>query len=138
MARLNKWDKAKSAPVRVLYPPINMRLLAARLFLWSKSTFIQCQTSKIIPKRRNSVARRVRKFRSLRNDSAWRHPLSEIKAGCWISASLSRPIGGISNLRRHPMTAQVKKHDAAAIYTAFVAILLIAILLALWGEFVTT
>jgi hypothetical protein len=34
------------------------------------------------------------------------------------------------------MTVQVAKHDAAAIYSAFAAIILVAILLAVWGEFV--
>jgi len=36
------------------------------------------------------------------------------------------------------MTTQVEKHDTAAIYTAFAAIILIAILLALWGRFAIT
>jgi len=31
------------------------------------------------------------------------------------------------------MAVQVEKHDAVAIYTAFAAIILIAIFLALWG-----
>jgi hypothetical protein len=36
------------------------------------------------------------------------------------------------------MTVQVEKGDTTAIYTAFAAIVVIAILLALWGEFVLT
>jgi hypothetical protein len=36
------------------------------------------------------------------------------------------------------MTAQVEKQDTAAIYTAFAAIILIALLLALWGTFALT
>jgi hypothetical protein len=34
------------------------------------------------------------------------------------------------------MAVQVEKHDATAIYTGFVAIVLIAVLFALWGELV--
>jgi hypothetical protein len=33
------------------------------------------------------------------------------------------------------MTVQVEKHDITAIYAGFAAIILIAILLALWGVF---
>jgi hypothetical protein len=34
------------------------------------------------------------------------------------------------------MTVQIEKDDATAVYTAFAAIILIVMLLALWGEYI--